>query len=254
MEKIIPFKKDIIFKTNLSEITSISLEHNLSQKDQYLVNGIFTVSGEYKMAEDSVILDSFSYELPFDINIDDRYDTSKIKIDIDDFYYEIVNDNVLSVSIDVLLSNLEEVPVERLEDIPEKQEEEMERLEEKSIEKISLEEMLEEELKEEIKIVEEPMIRENNEIKNIEEIVEEKVEAKEEQRCIEDEDISLFSDIDTVDSYRSYKVYIVRQGDTLEKIIENYHISQEELAEYNDLTEIKINDKIIIPALVDETA
>ena len=29
MKKIIPFKKDITFKTNLSEITSISLEHTL---------------------------------------------------------------------------------------------------------------------------------------------------------------------------------------------------------------------------------
>ena len=29
MKKIIPFKKDIIFKNHLSEITSISLEHSL---------------------------------------------------------------------------------------------------------------------------------------------------------------------------------------------------------------------------------
>ena len=29
MKKIVPFKKDINFKTNIAEITSISLEHTL---------------------------------------------------------------------------------------------------------------------------------------------------------------------------------------------------------------------------------
>ena len=30
MKNIIPFKKDVIFKTNISEITSISLENTLN--------------------------------------------------------------------------------------------------------------------------------------------------------------------------------------------------------------------------------
>ena len=38
MKKIIPFKKDIIFKTNLAEITSISLEHTLKISEK-IVNG-----------------------------------------------------------------------------------------------------------------------------------------------------------------------------------------------------------------------
>lgn len=233
MEKIIPFKKDIIFKTNLSEITSISLEHNLSHKDRYLVSGTFTVSGEYKMAEDSVILDSFSYDLPFDINIDDRYNTDKLTIDIDDFYYEIVNDNVLSVSIDVLLANLEEEERETLEDLPEQE----------IITPVDIEEnILKEEEKE--KIVEEIIPSS----KSIEEEIEKPLEH---ERCIEEEN-TLFNNIDTQEEYRSYKVYIVREGDTLEKILESYHISKEELSAYNDLSEIKINDKIIIPAIVDE--
>ena len=48
MKKIIPFKKDIIFKTNISEITSISLEHNLKSSTDS-VNGDLIVSGEYKI-------------------------------------------------------------------------------------------------------------------------------------------------------------------------------------------------------------
>ncbi len=217
MEKIIPFKKDIIFKTNVSEITSISLEHNLTKKEENFVSGSFTVSGEYKMAEDSVTVDSFSYDLPFDINIDKRYDTTKLKIDIDDFYYEIINDNVLSVSIDVLLSHLEEM-------------EEREEIKEGEIDEVGV------------------LTQELHEEEVIEEKSEEKMEEK--NRCIEPE--SLFENMDQAESYLSYKVYIVREGDTLEKIMEQYQVTKEDLAAYNDLSEIKINDKIIIPANNDE--
>ena len=36
MKNIIPFKKDVIFKTNISEVTSISLENTLSIKDDII--------------------------------------------------------------------------------------------------------------------------------------------------------------------------------------------------------------------------
>ena len=53
MKQIIPFKKDILFKTKLSDIISISLEHktNINKKDIYVE---FIISGEYKMTESSV--------------------------------------------------------------------------------------------------------------------------------------------------------------------------------------------------------
>ena len=39
MKQIIPFKKELLFKTKVSEITSISLEHTLSLKDDDLFVG-----------------------------------------------------------------------------------------------------------------------------------------------------------------------------------------------------------------------
>ena len=36
MKKIIPFSKEIEFNTNIYEINSISLEHNLKIKDKWL--------------------------------------------------------------------------------------------------------------------------------------------------------------------------------------------------------------------------
>ena len=49
------------------------------------------------------------------------------------------------------------------------------------------------------------------------------------------------------DESSSYIVYIVRENDTIETILEKYNVSIEKLKEYNDLTEIKKGDKIIIP-------
>ena len=118
MKKIIPFKKDIIFKTNISEITSISLENTLSLTEDNSVMGEFIVSGDYKISDESIHIEQFSYDLPFDIHMDEKYDLSHAVIDIDDFYYEIINSNVLSVNIDVSIDKLEEnLIVEKLQEV-----------------------------------------------------------------------------------------------------------------------------------------
>ena len=41
----------------------------------------------------------------------------------------------------------------------------------------------------------------------------------------------------------------IREGDSLEQIISKYQITREELEKYNDLKELSIGDKIIIPYL-----
>jgi len=180
MKKIVPFKKEIRFNTNVAEIISISLDHNLT-KEEHSVKGVFIVSGEYKLTEASLNTEQFNYELPFTVAMDDKYILDNAKVDIDDFYYEIANSNTLVVNIDVSVDDLEEREI-------------------------------------------------------IEEI--------EEERCIEEEIIEASK---KEDNYRSYTVYIVREGDTLEEIITKYETTKEILLDYNDLTEIKIGDKIIIP-------
>lgn len=113
MKKIIPFRKEIIFKTNLAEITSISLEHTLNTQDKD-IEGNFIISGDYKISDTSINTEDFSYDLPFHITMDDKYILDNIILDIDDFYYEIINNNILSIHIDVLIDKLEEVLIEDL--------------------------------------------------------------------------------------------------------------------------------------------
>lgn len=204
MKKVIPFKKEIIIRDNLAEITSISLEHHLDIKD-YSVVGDFDITGSYKMNLSSTTTEDFSYNLPFEIALDERYILTNAIVDIEDFYYEVVNDRVLSINIEVAIDNLEEKEEEiYIMDFEQKDD----------------------------------MIRDN--------IVDEDII---EERCIEEENPipNVFNSISDIETYKSYTVYIVRENDTLESILNKYSVTKEDLESYNDLSEIKIGDKLIIP-------
>ncbi len=53
--------------------------------------------------------------------------------------------------------------------------------------------------------------------------------------------------INNEEKYNTYKVYIVRENDTIDTICTKYNINYEDLVEYNNLNEINVGDKIIIP-------
>ena len=53
--------------------------------------------------------------------------------------------------------------------------------------------------------------------------------------------------MDTKETYTTYKVYIVREGDSIDTILQKYSVSREILEKYNNLNEINLGDKIIIP-------
>lgn len=108
MKKIVPFKKDISFESNIAVINSISLEHFVDKKLSGVISGNFIISGDYKMSDTSTNLDPFEYELPFNINVDKKYKIEEATVDINDFYYEVINNKVLSVNIELLINNIEE--------------------------------------------------------------------------------------------------------------------------------------------------
>lgn len=224
MKNIIPFKKDVMFKTNLSEITSISLEHTLNvNKDN--IDGEFIVSGEYKVTDTSTTTEPFNIEIPFNITIDEKYNTSRAIVDIDDFYYEIVNENILSISIDVLIDKLEEKLI----------------IEEDPIESFV-------EVKKETEILN----REEDDIDMRDDIFDVLETNEEEKMDISEKMDSLFDNFSDTDTFVAYSVCIIREGDNLESIMEKYGVSEELLKKYNSLNDLKIGDKLIIPS-VNET-
>lgn len=199
MNKIIPFNKDIIFDDVIGEIESIALDDTLKFTDAYTIKGELIVRGCHKNSGDKK---DFSYPLPVLITVDDKYNTENASIVIDDFYYEIINDNVLRVKIDLML-----------DDLYYKEEPETRKIEYANVDNDKETEIITSEVKE---------IKENNEIVN---------NQKEDKK-----------------DYSVYRVYVCKDDDTLDSILKKFKITKEDLEEINDLTNLKVGTKLIIPS------
>ena len=213
MKKLIPFQKDLSFDNKIHEISSISLEHTLKLNEGNQISGEFIVSGTYKLTEASINVDPFEYILPFSISIDKKYETKNINVDINDFYYELVNNQILSINIEVVIDNLEE--------------------------------------KEETFVTKEKTVIPNEPEDIREEITnEEKQEETETVSKTENENTettkSIFENLDENERYAVYKVHVVTENDTVESILQKYQITKEELEAYNDLNDVQMGSKLII--------
>ena len=221
MNKIIPFTKDIEFNTNIYEINSISLEQNLKVEDNE-ITGEFIISGDYKESDNSIKNEPFIFNIPFNLELDSRFDSNKSKIDIDNFEYELKNDKTLCVNISISINLDEKKEKERKKakkENTEKNEDIIEIIDD-NIENERKENLFKEEINDIT-----PMIKNENE-----------------------EVTSIFNNFNQSDEkYITYHVHIYREKDDINEIIKKYNITKEELEEYNDLDKITLGSKIIIP-------
>lgn len=214
MKKKVTFEKSIEFPTMIGEICEISLDEELKFINESNVEGDLLLTGKYKMTEASRLEEDFSYKIPCEIALTEKVDLNTTNIEISDFYYEIENDNTLVCHIELLVEGLE-------------------LLEEENV-------VLERECdgdKVEEKEIEIPMIEKEEEI------------VEDEKGEVLNEPInSLFSNLDDEnDKYGTFIVYRVRENETINSVIEKYHTTVEELEKYNDLKEINLGMKLIIP-------
>lgn len=303
----------------IGEVTAISLDHNLRFVDESNVEGEFTISGSYKLTEASRLEEKFSFTVPADIILGEKLDLTTTKIEIDDFYYEIDNDDTMNCYIDVQvegvekIEDIEEVRIEKIKPSPEEEPkvEQNTKIEEAKIEEPS---ETKEEVKEEVlenKELVEDKINETEQIPTAEIAQPEEKEMKteipevpkiyssiedqkqEDRECdgdlattekneeerpkkeMENQEMkeesqlpvseeseeessassvgSLFSSLKESDeTFSTYSVYILRQEETVQSIIEKYKTTKEELENYNDLSELTVGSKIIIPVNSDE--
>jgi len=248
MHEIVSFSKEIEFKNMINKITSISLEHTLMLEEEYNIRGDFILSGTYKMTAATQIDNEFSYKIPIDITIDDKYDLTNLVIDIDNFTYEVVNDEILKVDIDLLLDKMElkKIEVEQIND----DSDEIEHLEDLFLEN---DDSIELNVKnDDIEILDVKSALLENEERNdlVEEIKESHDDICEDSSISSD---SFFANFDSNnETYSTYSVYIMREGDNVDSVISKYNVNRELLLEYNDLDSLKIGDKVIIPSVKDE--
>ncbi len=264
MRKIIPFHKEIVFRTMIGEITSISLEHDLHFTDPYTIEGNFIVSGTYKMTEASQIEEEFFYEIPAVVTVDDKYDTTASTIAIDNFTYEVASEEVLKVHIDLALDGMEEVEVLTEEAVLDREDDDfledqpvvVEELPVREVEKASTEVVDAREEEVQVASVEEESTPVLETISTVpEDPFGEISSTKEDAQTTQEEATpsidSIFSALkDTEETFSTYYVYIVRETDTLDSILEKYQTTREDLGNYNKLDEIKVGMKLIIPTKI----
>ena len=280
MRQIITLEKEIAFKTMIGDITSISLEHDLDFISDSEIEGNLIVSGTYKLTEASTIEEDFNYKVPVEIMLTSNLDENKRSIAINNFIYKIVNEEALFITVELLIEGLEKIEVEEVAlEKEEVREEEQEEVKEESRQEV----LVEEEKSEDNKISEEEKrddevlqsMDDNDEVEvlktdeddnfnfkeekmqnNIEvvdnvEKIKEVVNDNNNNKEVMDSIFSIFAN--TEETYATYSVYILRENDNLEEVINRYKTSREVLAEYNDLDNLRVGSKIIIPSILLET-
>lgn len=270
MKKIISFEKKIDFPSMIGEITSISLDQKIEFKNSSLAVGKFIISGTYKMTEASTIEEDFSYEIPVEIDLVESLDLSSVKTSISNFNYEIESDDILKCNIDLLLEEIEEIILD--------DDNNLETLSEKIIETNDndnpdlvrecdgdLKKDGDKVIEEKNEIIDEAVTVKNNDKNLTEEILENEISMpqaeiienlnipeKKESEEMEDNKTNNISSLFQVfenseETFTTYSIYIMRKEDSIEKILDTYNITKEELSEYNDLSNLEIGSKIVIP-------
>ncbi len=232
MKSIVPYTKDIEFKTKIAEICSISLEHELNITGSE-IEGNFIVSGEYKSHEVSVNKEPFNYKLPFTLEVTENIVKDSIEFEITDFTYEVLNNSILKVNIEFCVTadeaEIEEAEIEEMEEIEEEEEPERVDAEKEEIRESVLEEIGE--------------LFPDEEEENKEEIVEE------ERLDTVSENIILNSMEEKESEFATYHIHIVSSSDTIESICALYETDVNTLKSYNNVESVNVGDKLVIPCL-----
>lgn len=226
MKKNVTIEKKIEFPTMIGEITAISLEHTLQFMDESSIEGDFLLTGRYKLTEASRLEEDFQYKIPTEITLIEKMDLTTSKLDISDFTYDIIEENTLLCHIELTIEGMELVQEESKS--VEERECDGDFPSEKEIEIPILESYKEEPPKPETDIEEQKEEDEISENKNF-----------------------FFNIEDDKDVYGTFVVYLVRQNESLNEIVEKYHTTVDEIEKYNDIKNITMGSKLIIPLIND---
>lgn len=254
MKQIITLEKEIAFKTMLGDITSISLEPDLAFINDSEIEGNLIISGTYKMTEASTLEEDFNYKVPVEIMLTTSLAEDKRKVDINNFTYEIVNEEALAIKVELLIEGLEKIEIEEDDNLEEvrnsnEEKEEIEVLTTNDLENTTedVSNIMNDNKKEEVSLVMDDTVKEEISTVMNEEVKEELPALKEDtnNKQVMDSIFSAFANTD--ETYATYSVYILREDDNLEEVMAKYKTNRETLEEYNDLSNLKVGSKLIIP-------
>ena len=250
-------EKELLFKNNIKDITSISLDSDYKIEDNILV-GNFIIDGEYKIHELSINKEKFNFKIPFDYKLERNVNKDTIDLQITNFTYDYKKDELI-VNIDYSIKG-------DIDDVIEFDSKELldDYLRDKEVDVIS--ERVEE-IKDEVKSVQNTKKIEENSVENNESTINDDIKinpTKKEEEPIKSEldqeiirveldkkniDISdVVNKVNNEDNFVTYKIYTIKENETIESIVMKYHTTIDDLKEYNDINNLNIGDKIIIPS------
>lgn len=249
MRKNVSFEKRIDFPTMVGEISAISLEEDLKFINESSIEGNLILSGKYKLTEASRLEEDFNYKLPIEISLTEKLDISTSKVEISNFTYKMMDENIMLCNIELLIEGLELLDESRECDSDVS---EIEIPVKKDIDKVINNEFI----NDTDTLESDVLLKENNEVKydKRDDIVVTKKEVAETIDINKDdkvENTSIFNINEDSETYGTLLVYIVRENETINSIITKYNTTIEELEKYNDLKDLSIGTKLIIP-LVNE--
>lgn len=231
MKKSLKLDKELLFKNNIKEITSISLDSDYKVESNELI-GNFIVDGEYKIHEVSINREKFDFKIPFKVELEDDIDEETIKLEINNFVYDYKKDELLvNIEYEVVGDKKDIIVFEDKEALDEF-------LLNREVEVISDNNEVEELLNKDDKDVEEVCLKT--------EIISDDIRNTNENDIIQPDEVIKTLD-KPKDNFITYQIYKIKENDTLEGIVLKYKTTIDELKEYNDLSSLNINDKIIIP-------
>lgn len=225
MNQKIEFKKDCMLKTYVSSITDISLTHDYKILDD-TIEGYFDVTGSYKVTMSSVETESFMFTIPFTIALSSLIDKDTIDLKLSDFNYSVEKD-VLHLK---MFLDMDYQEIEIKEDTEDN-------------EKIDnmINDLIDKESTTDIKSPSEF----HNEVM-LDNVIDSKEEVSTKEKVSEKNFNTIFNEVKE-SNFSKYKVYIMRSEDTLESILVKYNVTMDEIKEYNDIDNINIGSKIVIP-------
>lgn len=225
MNQKIEFKKDCMLKTYVSSITDISLTHDYKILDD-TIEGYFDVTGSYKVTMSSVETESFMFTIPFTIALSSLIDKDTIDLKLSDFNYSVEKD-VLHLK---MFLDMDYQEIEIKEDI--KDNEEIDNM---------INDLMDKDSTTDIKSPSEF----HNEVM-LDNVLDSKEEVSTKEKVSEKNFNTIFNEVKE-SNFSKYKVYIMRSEDTLESILVKYNVTMDEIKEYNDIDNINIGSKIVIP-------
>ena len=231
MKKKVTFDKSMEFPSMIGQISAISLDSALRFVDETSIVGDLIVSGKYKLTEASQLEEDFYYKIPIEITLTENLDIDHSSIEISDFTYE-TQENMLICHIELFINGIEIIEEKIVEEERE----------------CDGEKKMENEIEIPHKNIEEEIVKEEKNIKDNVNILNENEDIEESNETDEKDNSLFFHFHDDDDQYGTFIVYIVRQNETINSIIEKYHTTLEEIEQYNDIKDIQNGTKLIIPA------